>query len=874
MGAFVTAVLAMLAGALVTWWFLRTTARPTTFPGVADLLNWNLVAFPGVVLQKDGSFLVGFRYRGVDPTASPDVELNRIADRVGSALGPYTDDWLIDVDLYRQPAAGYAPAGAFPQPALTAIDEERRTAYGEGGGKWESECYMTVAYLPPVDSRGWIARIFSTGGTSGLDWEAEWDRFRRRIVDMEDRLQGILRMERLSSEELLEHLYRSLTGRRQPIIVPADGTAIDVILGHEPLVGDFAPRLGDTEIRVVGLQGYPPQVRPTILQALTELRMEYRWNSRIRPLSPEKAEPRLRQAMKFYYEKRRGAKSVAGQIARGHDDPGNPEWERMQEDGHAREMANAVTEAVALNSSARVRYCEFNSYLVLHRESEERVDEDVREFVRVLRDVGFTAQVETLHAMEAFLGTLPGHGEPNVQRPLLSTENIAALLPLASAWAGPVRNGCQYYPVNSPPLFWADTVGATPFRATLHWGDVGHAVVVGPTGEGKSTVLQHVAAQAFRYPDAQVFVIDKGRSFELLCRAAGGDHITLLPAPGSGGLRLQPFSRVDDPEERTWAIDWVEVLLSLQGVEVTPARRTAVDRVLSLLAASPVQERTLTDFVTLLTAADKEMGQALDLYTLTGAYGGILDGSEDVLSDGRFIVFETDGLLDLSEKISLPVLLVVLHRLQRRFRSSVPTYLIVDEAASSLGHPLMERKIKEYAVTLRKKNVALLLAFQDLHQMAELSSFETLLGSCPTRIFLPNPGAATGKDREIYERVRLNAKEIAAIAGAEGKRQYYFRSPAGARLFDLALGPAARALYFARPGLGTEGTIARARQMEADHGPCWVAHWLEEAHAAEAAAVVRTRYQDGENGEEDWTHAVQRDDANDAGADRDVRAAA
>jgi type IV secretion system protein VirB4 len=243
------------------------------------------------------------------------------------------------------------------------------------------------------------------------------------------------------------------------------------------------------------------------------------------------------------------------------------------------------------------------------------------------------------------------------------------------------------------------------------------------------------------------------------------------------------------------------------------------------------------------------MGQALDVYTVTGPYGGILDGDTDVLSESPFLVYETDGLFELSEAITLPVLLVVLHRLERRFNGR-PTYLIVDEAASSLAHPLMERKVKEYAVTLRKKNVVLVLAFQDLHQMDELASCATVMGSCPTRIFLPNSEAAGERERKIYQAAGLNEQEIRLIAASTPKRHYYFRNPAGARRFELALGPAARALYFPREGLGVEGTLRRAAELEAAHGESWVEKWMAEAGAADAAAWIRNLHAGGGHDEE------------------------
>ncbi|MEG0819471.1 MAG: hypothetical protein RSG56_08500, partial [Brevundimonas sp.] len=68
----------------------------------------------------------------------------------------------------------------------------------------------------------------------------------------------------------------------------------------------------------------------------------------------------------------------------------------------------------------------------------------------------------------------------------------------------------------------ARTLGSTPFRLVLHVGDVGHAMVVGPTGAGKSVLLAFLALQWFRYPGARVVFFDKGRSARAATLAAGG----------------------------------------------------------------------------------------------------------------------------------------------------------------------------------------------------------------------------------------------------------------------------------------------------------------------------------------------------------------
>ena len=74
-----------------------------------------------------------------------------------------------------------------------------------------------------------------------------------------------------------------------------------------------------------------------------------------------------------------------------------------------------------------------------------------------------------------------------------------------------------------PPLLFGKTEGATPFRFSLHVGDVGHTLVVGPTGAGKSVLLALMALQFRRYPRSQVFAFDFGGSIRAAALAMGGD---------------------------------------------------------------------------------------------------------------------------------------------------------------------------------------------------------------------------------------------------------------------------------------------------------------------------------------------------------------
>ena len=150
-------------------------------------------------------------------------------------------------------------------------------------------------------------------------------------------------------------------------------------------------------------------------------------------------------------------------------------------------------------------------------------DDRAKAVERVIQSRGLVTIRESLNAVEAWLSSLPGQGYANVRQPSVSTLNVAHLMPLSAVWAGPPRNDH----LDGPPLIVTRTAGATPFRLVTHIGDVGHTLIVGPTGAGKSVLLAMLVLQFRRYPRSRTFVFDKGGSMRATLLGLQGEHYAL-----------------------------------------------------------------------------------------------------------------------------------------------------------------------------------------------------------------------------------------------------------------------------------------------------------------------------------------------------------
>lgn len=750
--------------------------------GLADLLLYDSLVEDGVMLLQDGALMAAWSFRGPDMASATHSEMAALSARLNSILKLGTG-WMIQCDAIRSRAPGYPAPGAFPDPVTALIDEERRQQFSAEGAHYESEYFLCLTYLPPEQAeekiKGWM---FEGEQRSKSPAQKALDYFRNRIDSFGDVFASLLQAERLKAlntanadgnphrhDNLLRYVHRCITASDHLIARPQIPTYLSDLLATEDFVGGMAPRIGRKRLRLIAVDGFPRLSFPGILGALDNLPIEYRWHTRAILLDPEEARALLDKTRRKWRSKMRGWKD---QLLRIESGPVNL---------FAQEMAADAEEAMGVASSGDVQFCVYNTVVICAHEREERLDEAAGLVVKTIQNLGFACRTETVNAVEAWRGSLPGDGYRNVRRVILHTLNLADLMPITAVWAGSRCNPSPLMPVNSPPLLYAATTGATPFRFNLHVGDLGHTLMIGPPGGGKSTFLGLVTAQWFRYPRAQVFAFDKGYSLFALTKAAGGEFYDI------GGewthWAFCPLRSIDTQADVAWAVDWLEGLCTLQDFKVSPRERNALAEAVTLLQNSPT--RTLTELCA--NVQDTEVRQALQYYTLGGALGHLLDSDEDMLGDGRFLTFETEHLMNMGEKAVVAVLLYLFRRIEQRLDGS-PTLVPLDEAWIYLRHALFRERVRDWLKTLRKLNGIVLLSTQNLSDIFNSPIRDVVLETCPTKVLLPNAEAANPTSREFYEAIGLNEREINIVQTSIPKRQYYVASPVGRRLISLGLG--------------------------------------------------------------------------------------
>ncbi|MFZ2982706.1 MAG: conjugal transfer protein TrbE, partial [Sphingobium sp.] len=710
-------------------------------------------------------------------------------------------------------------------PVSALVDRERREQFREEGAHFESGYYLTLLWMPPPEeaarAEGWL---YEGKASTGVDPKELVKSFADRTDRVLHLVEGFMpEAAWLDDAATLTYLHSTVSTRTQRVRVPETPVYLDALLADEPLTGGLEPMLGAHHLRTLTITGFPTATFPGLLDELNRQAFPYRWSTRAIMLDKTDATKLLSKIRRQWFAKRKSVAAILKEVM-------TNEQSVLMDSDASNKAADADMALQELGADhAGIAYV--TATVTVWDRDPALAAEKLRLVEKVIQGRDFTCTIEGMNALEAWLGSLPGHVYANVRQPPISTLNLAHLIPLSAVWAGAERD--EHF--GDAPLLYGKTEGSTPFRLSLHVGDVGHSLIVGPTGAGKSVLLALMALQFRRYRGSQIFAFDFGGSIRAAALGMGGDWQDLGGAlhaeeGDSAAVALQPLARIDNAGERAWAAEWLAAMLAGEGMVIDPAAKEHLWSALTSLASAPPAERTLTGLAVLLQS--QELKQALAPYLIGGPWGRLLDAEQERLGEASVQAFETEGLIGASSAAA--VLAYLFHRIEGRLDGS-PTIIIIDEGWLVLDSPAFAAQLREWLKTLRKKNASVIFATQSLADIETSAIAPAIIESCPTRIFLPNERAAEPQIARVYERFGLNDRQIEILSRATPKRDYYCQSRRGNRLFELGLGDVALAFSAA----SSKTDQIRIAELVAAHGrEGFAAAWLQNRSLEWAAELL------------------------------------
>ncbi len=292
---------------------------------VSDLLTYSSLIEDGIVLNKNGSMTVAWGYRCQDAANAPATDREVWSERLNSAFRLLGTQWVVHVDSFRVACPSYTPRelSKFPDRVSLAIDEERRSYFEAADTMYEGSNVLTVTWFPPLlREQKMTSMLIDDPDDQSGDGGGKANPlavFKRELVKLENHLSSVFQLERLKAvrvetehgtmvkDELLEWLQFCLTGLSHPIALPDNPTEICQLIGGQEMVGGIDLRIGDKFVRVVSLnKELPPESFPGMLNKLSMLPCDCRWNSRFIFLDKHEALARLEHERKKWLQRDRG----------------------------------------------------------------------------------------------------------------------------------------------------------------------------------------------------------------------------------------------------------------------------------------------------------------------------------------------------------------------------------------------------------------------------------------------------------------------------------------------------------------------------------------------------------------------------------------
>lgn len=378
-----------------------------------------------------------------------------------------------------------------------------------------------------------------------------------------------------------------------------------------------------------------------------------------------------------------------------------------------------------------------------------------------LANVGINGVREKMNMEPCYWGQLPGNIDFIARKSTVNTLNIASFASFHNYPTGK-RKGNHWG--DAVTVF--NTVSGTPYFFSFHVRDVGHTMIIGPTGAGKTVLLNFLCAQSQKFR-GRLFFFDKDYGAEIFLRSIGGVYMVPDVARSSG---FNPFQLPENNENKSFLVELLKILVSTNGEIVSAADMDRINEAVNGNYKLPKEQRRLRNIAPFMgLGGPGSMAGRLSMWHSDGSHAQLFDNEKDVIDFSSRRIFGIEMSKILSDKYSIgPVLLYLFHRINSSLDGS-PTMIILDEAWALIDNPIFAPKIKDWLKVLRKLNTFVVFATQSVEDASKSSISDTLIQQTATQIFLPNLKAT-----EVYRAVfMLSEREFLLVKTTDPSTRFF-----------------------------------------------------------------------------------------------------
>lgn len=810
----------------------------------AELVPWLFRFNESIVVNKDSALMATYAFSGPDADALSTNHVLELMDNLITSLRdmarrPVTMWWTV----HRRRRAQYLSA-PMPDPVSQQVDDARRATF-EHAANCVNRHYVTFTLAPEVGLDRFAGKVTHGMTHDGLSVARSLIQAVRgtfsdqylfaytaselaAVVEaFEHSLFGFvagnphLTCQRLSGERLGAFMHTCgspASDHLQAVPVP-DIPALDVAMcdtevrpGHDYLhfYAGGRQRYGIAAGIPARRDFWPDSVLPTSLDGLLKVSGEVTISHCFRLTSPSAA-MRFIDGVRRYHEGRRlDTRSLLAATLRGGDLSGARQNQaRSAAADEANRRAGKVEMAEELYGYYNLSVLSYSPVFETSPFDDGKPADAAwtqavathQAVEEALRAAHFTPVRETLHALSAFATTIPGMWRECARWSFIDTDALARLLPLRGVSDGHCINAhlTKETGVRCPALAPFPTEFGTPYWFTGFLGDVGHMLVCGRTGFGK-TIFMLLCATLFRkYPNAWLYGFDKDLSMRIPTILQGGRYMQFDSEADNvhadERAQMNPLVLLGDRRHLEFLVEWIVLLVQQRGTYcVTVSDRRELET--ALAAVRSRGDRRLWRLRTVHASLPAgPLADELGLWVGQAVHAHYFDNIGDSFGDVHWVSMATDRIL-ANPVVARPFLSYVTYRIQdsmekRRANGVIgPTLVMLPEIWNLLDDEAFAKQIGNWIVTMRKKLGCVWMDAQSPEQVSSSTIWPQIRDNVLVRVFVPvenfTPSAKTAYQRDFG----LSDGQIRTIQKLVAKRDYFIAEQGGAsRRISVPLEP-------------------------------------------------------------------------------------
>ncbi|WP_231228403.1 VirB4 family type IV secretion/conjugal transfer ATPase [Helicobacter pylori] len=439
-------------------------------------------------------------------------------------------------------------------------------------------------------------------------------------------------------------------------------------------------------------------------------------------------------------------------------------------------VKNDIDDYIELVQANRLSMQECALNLVLRAKSKAKLDKSLKEILSLLNNAGLGSVTETIGLKPSYFSFFPNNANINPRMRNQTSQVIASLILFEKNNTGFRANSW-----GDMPLSVFKNLDHSPYLFNFHNQEVkhkgvlahnvarvvGHTMIIGATGAGKTTLISYLMMSTLKYPNIDILALDRLNGLYSFTKYFDGIYNE------GESFHINPFSLEDSASNRAFLLHFYAQMAKVDSYD---KHNDKIEDRTALLNAIDTMYRNYNDEVKQAKFSNQELPLPFDLKEFVNSIvktnTNILDSSfEHYLKSSlfssrmdsldfktRISTINTDSILHNDDDAGLLAYYVFHKMIDRALKINRGFLCFVDEFKSYAQNEMMNKEINKIITQARKANGVIVLALQDINQLSEVKNAQSFIKNMGQLILYPQRNIDT-KDLNDKFGIRLSDTE-------------------------------------------------------------------------------------------------------------------